>query len=152
MLEYSHDHGLESPLDLQGDYPLQTKTTTELLLHCEALQMLFVGEDPLLVPLWPTDKGKLRFYVGDASREGFGIPNTLMVLSYLGRDFGKPGLLKGILICEKHKTRSITFYGKSELVSTTGANSGQPLTMRCGLPCGRKGCRMRGIYLAWSLL
>ncbi len=66
MLEYSHDHGLESPLDLQGDYPLQTKTTTELLLHCEALQMLFVGEDPLLVPLRPTDKGKLRFYVGDA--------------------------------------------------------------------------------------
>ena len=34
--------------------------------------MLFVGEDPLLVPHWPTDKGKLRFYVGDASREGFG--------------------------------------------------------------------------------
>ena len=72
QLEYTHDHGLESPLDLQGDYPPQTKTTTELLLHCKELQMLFVGEDPLLVPLWPTDKGKLRFYVGNASREGFG--------------------------------------------------------------------------------
>lgn len=34
--------------------------------------MLFEGDNPLLVPLRPTDKGKLRFYVGDASRKGFG--------------------------------------------------------------------------------
>jgi len=72
MLEYRHEHALDSPSELQGDYPLQTKVTSELLLHCEALQMLFEGDNPLLVPLRPTDKGKLRFYVGDASREGFG--------------------------------------------------------------------------------
>ena len=72
MLEYSHDHGLESPLELQGDYPLQTRVTTEMMLHVEALQILFAGDQPLLVPLRPTDKGKLRYYVGDASREGFG--------------------------------------------------------------------------------
>jgi len=72
MLEYRRDHSLDSPLELQGDYPLQTKVTSELLLHCEALQTLFEGENPLLVPLRPTDKGKLRFYVGDASHEGFG--------------------------------------------------------------------------------
>ncbi len=72
MLEYSLDVGLESPLELQGDYPLQTKVTTELLLHVEELHMLFEGEQPLMVALRSTDKGKLRFYVGDASREGFG--------------------------------------------------------------------------------
>jgi hypothetical protein len=72
MLEYSHDVGLESPLELQGDYPLETKTTTELLLHVEALQLLFEGEELLMVPLRPTDKGKFRYYIGDASQEGFG--------------------------------------------------------------------------------
>jgi hypothetical protein len=44
----------------------------ELFLHAEALQILFAGEQPLMVPLRPTDKGKLCFFVGDASREGFG--------------------------------------------------------------------------------
>jgi hypothetical protein len=32
FLEYSHENGLESPLDVQGDYPLQTKVKSELLL------------------------------------------------------------------------------------------------------------------------
>ncbi len=67
MLEYSLNVGLESPLELQGDYPLQTKVTTELLHHVKALHLLFEGEQPLMVALRPTDKGKLRFYVGDAS-------------------------------------------------------------------------------------
>ena len=73
LLEYSREVGLESPVELlQGDYPLLTKVTPELLLHAEAFQVLFEGEMPRMVPLRPTDKGKLRFYVGDASREGFG--------------------------------------------------------------------------------
>jgi hypothetical protein len=72
LLEYSEIHSHESPLDLPGDYPLETKVTSELLLHAEALQELFGGEHPLMVPIWPTDKKKLRYFVGDASREGFG--------------------------------------------------------------------------------
>jgi hypothetical protein len=51
FLEYSHENGLESPLDVQGDYPLQTKVTSELLLHAEALHVLFKGEQPLTVPI-----------------------------------------------------------------------------------------------------
>jgi hypothetical protein len=46
FLEYSLEQGLESPLALQGDYPLQTKAASELLLHAEALQVLFKGEQP----------------------------------------------------------------------------------------------------------
>ncbi len=73
FLEYSSELGLESPLELQGDYPLETKVTVELLLHApEALQELFKGKQPLMVPIPPTNKRKLRFYVRDASREGFG--------------------------------------------------------------------------------
>jgi hypothetical protein len=59
-------------LEIQGDYPLETKVTVELLLHGEALQELFKGKQPLMVPICPTDKRKLRYHVGDASQEGFG--------------------------------------------------------------------------------
>ncbi len=34
--------------------------------------MLFKGEQPLTVPIQPTEKRKFRFYIGDMSREGFG--------------------------------------------------------------------------------
>jgi hypothetical protein len=72
LLEFGIAAGHESPLDAQGDYPLMTSVTSELLAHAEALQILFDGEQPLMVPIRPTDKNKLRFFVGDASREGFG--------------------------------------------------------------------------------
>jgi hypothetical protein len=72
LLEFSIETGQDSPLDAQGDYPVFTPMILELLLHAKALQMLFAGEQPLMVPLWPTDKGKLCFFVRDASREGFG--------------------------------------------------------------------------------
>ena len=72
MLEYSDPQSLEPPYDLPGEYPLETKVTLELLLHAEALQELFGQEQPLMTPIRPTDKRKLRYYVGDASREGFG--------------------------------------------------------------------------------
>jgi hypothetical protein len=83
FLEYSLENGLESPLDVQGDYPLQTKVTSELLLHAEALQVLFKGEQLLMVPIRPTDERKLRFYIGGASQEGFSgvtqLPNGSIV-------------------------------------------------------------------------
>jgi hypothetical protein len=72
LLEYSEIHSHDSPLDLPSEYPLDTKVTSELLLHAEALQELFEGEHPLMVPIRPTNKRKLRYYAGDASREGFG--------------------------------------------------------------------------------
>ncbi len=34
-LEYSDPRSLESPFDLSGEYPLETKVTSELLLHAE---------------------------------------------------------------------------------------------------------------------
>jgi hypothetical protein len=86
FLEYSQEQGLESPLDLQGDYPLQTKATSELLLHAEALQVLFKGEQPWTVPIQTTDKRKLRYYVGDASREGFGGVTQFPNLSMTSRE------------------------------------------------------------------
>lgn len=72
LLEFGVSTGQDSPLDAQGDYPLATAVTSELLAHTEALQVLFQGEHPIMVPIRPTDKYKLRFFVGDASREGFG--------------------------------------------------------------------------------
>ncbi len=72
FLEFGHDSGEGSPLDVQGDYSLLTPVTSELLLHIEALQILFAGEQLLMIPIWPTNKAKLRFFCGDASREGFG--------------------------------------------------------------------------------
>ena len=74
LLEYSLETKQESPLEAQGDYPLLTAVNPELMLHAEALalQILFSGDQPLMVPIRPTDKHKLRFFVGDASREGFG--------------------------------------------------------------------------------
>ena len=71
-MEFGHDAGEGSPLDAQGDYPLLAPGTSELLIHVEALQTLFAGEKPLMIPILPTNKGKLRFLCGDASREGFG--------------------------------------------------------------------------------
>ena len=72
FLEFGHDKGEGSTLDAQGDYPLLTPVTSELRLHVEALQTLFAGDQPLMIPIQPTDRGKLRFYCGDASPEGFG--------------------------------------------------------------------------------
>ncbi len=71
LLEFSVETGQDSSLDTQGDYPVLTPVNLELLLHAKALQILFDGEQPIMVPMHPTDKGKLCFFVGDASREGF---------------------------------------------------------------------------------
>ncbi len=73
LLEFSVKTGQDSPLDTQDDYPVLTPVTSELLLHTKALQILFEGELPLMVPVQPMDKGKCRFFVRDASREDFGV-------------------------------------------------------------------------------
>jgi hypothetical protein len=72
QLEFGVSTGQDSPLDAHCDYPLATAVTLELLAHTKALQVLFQGEHPIMVPIHPTDKYKLWFFVGDASREGFG--------------------------------------------------------------------------------
>ncbi len=70
LLEFSIETGQDSPLDAWGNYPVLMPVNSELLLHAEALQTLFAGEQPLMVPLRPTDKGKLCFFVGEEA--GFG--------------------------------------------------------------------------------
>ena len=71
LLEFSVETGLDSPLDTQGDYLVLTPVNLELLLHAKALQTFFNVEQPLMVPVHPTDKGKLHFFVRDASRDVF---------------------------------------------------------------------------------
>lgn len=90
--------GQDSPLSAQGDYPVHTSINPELLLHAKALQTLFDMEKPLMVPVRPTDKGKLQFFVGDDSQEGFGVATQFsdgMVTSQeglWGPKFAKGGL------------------------------------------------------------
>jgi hypothetical protein len=72
LLEFSIETGQDSLLDVQGDYPVLAPVNLELLLHAKAPQILFTGKQPLMVLLRLMDKGKLCFFVRDASREGFG--------------------------------------------------------------------------------
>ena len=62
-----------SPTEFKKGYPVQTRVTSELRLHAQALLTLFVSDSPLMVPIRPTDSHKLRYIVGDASAEGFSI-------------------------------------------------------------------------------
>ncbi len=86
LLEFSIESDQDSPLDAQGDYPLLTAVNPELLLHAKALQTFFAGEQPLMVPIHPTDKGKLCFFVGDAPREGFGGATQFSVGMVMSRE------------------------------------------------------------------
>ena len=67
-------------------YPLETKITGEMLMHVEALRVLFEGPVPLAVPIRPTDINKLRYVIGDASAEGFGAGTQYPDLVFEGRD------------------------------------------------------------------
>ena len=60
-----------SPAEYQADYPEHVWITDELLIHVRGLLKLFHTEEPLAVPVRPTDRGKLRCHAGDASAEGF---------------------------------------------------------------------------------
>jgi hypothetical protein len=53
-------------------YPPLTRVTGELVMHCEALADLFASETPRTVYIRPSNANKFRYYVGDASAEGFG--------------------------------------------------------------------------------
>jgi hypothetical protein len=53
-------------------YPPLTRITDELIKHCEALSQLFDTEEPRTVYIRPSSSNKFRYYVGDASAEGFG--------------------------------------------------------------------------------
>lgn len=54
-------------------YPQFTRITDELKLHVDGLLKLFHEEEPPAVPIRPTEAGKIRYLVGDASAEGFGM-------------------------------------------------------------------------------
>jgi hypothetical protein len=53
-------------------YPLLTAITPELIDHCEALIQLFEGDTPREVFIRPASATQYRYYIGDASAEGFG--------------------------------------------------------------------------------
>jgi len=107
LLELGVSTGQDSPLDAQGDYPLATAVTSELLAHAEALQVLFQGEHPIMVPIRPTDKYKLRFFVRDAFREGFGgvAPSTRADWCPLVKGCGILSSLKGDPISVRRRIR-----------------------------------------------
>ena len=53
-------------------YPPLIRITDELIKHCEALSQLFDTEEPRTLDIRPSSANKFRYYVGDASAEGFG--------------------------------------------------------------------------------
>ena len=69
-----------------SDYPLETKVTGEMLMHVEALRVLFSEAVPVAIPIRPTDVEKVRYVIGDASAEGFGAGTQYPDLVFEGRD------------------------------------------------------------------
>ena len=67
-------------------YPEETRITQAMLMHTRALRVLFSNEVPHTVSIRPTDKGKLRYYIGDASAEGFGSGVQYPDMTLTGRD------------------------------------------------------------------
>ena len=68
-LEISLDIGTP---DAVVEYPKYTWITPELKLHVESPLQLFLPREPLTLHLQPTDAHKLRYFLADASAEGFG--------------------------------------------------------------------------------
>ena len=69
-----------------GDYPPFTPITVEMSLHVKGLLKLFNTDEPLVVPLRPSDAKKVRYTVGDASAEGFGAATQFPDMTLRGRD------------------------------------------------------------------
>ncbi len=67
-------------------YPLETKIISEIMMYIEALRVLFSNPSLLVVSVQPTDVNKLRYVVGDASAEGFGVGTQYLDLVFKGRD------------------------------------------------------------------
>eukprot|EP00986_Skeletonema_menzelii_P016382 scaffold14397_cov80-Skeletonema_menzelii.AAC.1 len=61
-----------STVEAVADYPVLTKITPELLTHAQALLTLFHAEEPLTLPIRPSHRKKIRYFIGDASAEGLG--------------------------------------------------------------------------------
>ena len=59
-------------IEALADYPVLTKITPELLDHARALQRMFSSEEPLTLPIRPSHRNKIRYFIGDASAEGLG--------------------------------------------------------------------------------
>ena len=149
-MEFGHDRGEGSTLDAQGDYPLLTPVTSELLLHVEALQTLFAGEQPMMIPIHPTDRGKhCFFWVTSHARALGGQPNTPMAHSPHERGCGTFNLLKEDPISVKLKIRSIIFSLRSGVESMTGVNYGLQLIILFGHLHGTKECKRPGICSIW---
>ena len=67
-------------------YPRETQLLSEMMLHVEDLWGLFTAEFPRSVSIWPTDNGKIRYVIGDASAKGFGYGTQYLDLQFEGRD------------------------------------------------------------------
>ena len=76
----------QSRSEASYDYPPKVDATEELVAHVSAMLELFESEEPLVVPIRPADKSKLRYHIGDASAEGFGAAIQFPNLLLEGRD------------------------------------------------------------------
>ena len=67
-------------------YPEHVGITDELVSHVRGLLQLFDSEEPRAVPVRPTNRGEVRYHVGDASAEGFAAGIQYPDLRFEGRD------------------------------------------------------------------
>ena len=72
--------------ECQEAYPEHMRITDELVMHVKGLLKLFGSEEPRVVPVRPTDRGKVRYHAGDASAEGYAAGTQYPDLSFEGRD------------------------------------------------------------------
>ena len=77
----------------QADYPDKIRITDELKLHVRGLLELFDSEEPLLVAVRPTDAGKIRYHVGDASAEGFAALTHHLPMRIAGKSLDWGGVM-----------------------------------------------------------
>ena len=70
----------------QDGYPLSTRVTNQLLMHVEALLLLFDTVTPRVVHIRPTDKHKLSYMGGDAPAESVGSMTQYPGLLIAGQD------------------------------------------------------------------
>ena len=69
-----------------ADYPVLTRVTPELLDHARALLRLFHSDEPLALPIRPSHRNKIRYFIGDASAEGLGSATFNPAQGLVGRE------------------------------------------------------------------
>ena len=72
--------------EYQVTYPEHIRITDELLVHLNGLLHFFHTAELLAAPICPTDKGKVRYNVGDALAEGYPAGAQYINLMIEGRD------------------------------------------------------------------